>query len=226
MSDPAVVDPVVDFLVELVSDGAALEFGIGTGRIALPLRARGVPVHGIDISAPMLARLAAKPGGDTIGVTIGDFATTRVRGAFRVVYLVYNTITNLTTQDEQVACFRNAAEHLQPGGCFVIENGVPDLRRLPPGVRTRVFATAPDYVGFDEYTDLVAQLATSHHWWFAGDRVGRFSTPFRYVWPSELDLMARLGGLTLGERWSTWTRQPFTDESAQHVSVWRKPAEG
>jgi SAM-dependent methyltransferase len=226
MSDPAVVEPVVDFLADLAGDGAALEFGIGTGRIALPLSARGVAVHGIDVSRPMVAQLAAKPGGRAIDVTVGDFAMTRVGGSFRIVYLVYNTITNLTTQDEQVACFRNAAAHLEPGGCFVIENGVPDLRRLPPGARTRVFATAPDYVGFDEYTDLVAQQATSHHWWFAGDRCDRFSTPFRYVWPSELDLMARLAGLSLGERWSTWTRDPFTNDSAQHVSVWIRDREG
>jgi SAM-dependent methyltransferase len=226
MSDPAVVDPAVDFLADLAGDGPALEFGIGTGRLALPLLARGVAVHGIDLSPPMVERLAAKPGGDAIAVTIGDFATTRVDGSFRLVYLVYNTITNLTTQDEQVACFANAAAHLEPGGCFVIEVGVPDLRRLPPGERTRVFATAPEYVGFDEYTDLVAQQATSHHWWFAGDDPGRFSTPFRFVWPSELDLMARLAGLTLRERWSGWTRKPFTGESIQHVSVWTRPLEG
>jgi SAM-dependent methyltransferase len=226
MSDPSVVDPVVEFLTALADDGAALEFGIGTGRIALPLSARGVRVHGIDISPPMVAQLAAKPGAEAIDVTIGDFATCRVDGAFRLVYLVYNTITNLTTQDEQVACFCNAAAHLEPGGCFVIEVGVPDLRRLPPGSRTRVFAAAPTYLGFDDYTDLAAQQATSHHWWFAGGRVGRFSTPFRYVWPSELDLMARLAGLTLRERWSTWTREPFTSESTQHVSVWTKTGEG
>ena len=174
----------------------------------------------------MVAQLAANAGAESIDVTIGDFATTRVGGAFRLVYLVYNTITNLTTQDEQVACFVNAAAHLEPDGCFVIEVGVPDLRRLPPGERTRVFAHAPGYVAFDEYTDLVEQQATSHHWWIGRDGVGRFSTPFRYVWPSELDLMARLAGLILRERWSTWTREPFTSESTQHVSVWTKAGQG
>jgi SAM-dependent methyltransferase len=224
MFDPAAIAQVVDVLAELAGDGAALELGIGTGRIALPLSERGVSVHGIDLSEAMVARLRAKPGGEAIGVTIGDFATTRVAGAFTVAYLVYNTINNLTTQDAQVTCFRNAAAHLAPGGHFVVEVGVPDLRRLPPGQTAVPFTVAPGRLGFDEY-DVVDQGMVSHHYRRAGD--GRFdslSVPFRYVWPSELDLMARLAGMSLRERWSDWARSPFTAESTGHVSVWQKPA--
>jgi SAM-dependent methyltransferase len=222
--DPAVLDPTVDFHADLAGDGAALELGIGTGRVALPLSRRGVPVHGIDLSPAMVERLRAKDGADDIGVTIGDFATTRVDGTFRLAYLVYNTITNLTMQDEQVECFCNVAAHLEPDGCFVIEVGVPDLRRLPPGETVRAFAVSPTYVGFDEYTDMTAQISYSHHYWVVGDRLEMFSAPYRYVWPSELDLMARIAGMTLRERWSGWTREPFTNESTSHVSVWEKTA--
>jgi SAM-dependent methyltransferase len=224
MFDPAVLDPAVDFLADLAGDGAALELGIGTGRIALPLSQRGVPVHGIDLSPAMVERLRAKVGADDIGVTIGDFATTRVEGTFRLAYLVYNTITNLITQDEQVECFRNVATHLEPGGCFVIEVEVPELRRLPPGETVRAFTVSPTYVGFDEYTDMTAQISYSHHYWVVGDKLEIFSAPYRYVWPSELDLMARIAGMTLRERWSGWTREPFTSESTSHVSVWKKTA--
>jgi hypothetical protein len=157
-----------------------------------------------------------------IKVTIGDMATTRVDGTFQLVYLVYNTIGNLTTQDEQVACFANAAAHLELGGCFVIEVGVPDLRRLPPGEDARVFFHAPGYVGYDRYIDLVAQQAMSHHFIADGSGVREFRTPFRYVWPSELDLMARLAGMSLRDRWAGWDRSPFTGESTSHVSVWEK----
>ena len=226
MFDPAVLGPAVDFLAGLAGDGAALEFAIGTGRVAIPLRERGVPVHGIELSPPMVEQLRRKPGAEQIPVTIGDIATTCVDGMFRLVYLVYNTITNLTTQDAQVECFRNAAAHLEPGGCFVIEVFVPDLRKLPPGETARVFATGRSYVGFDVYTDPVAQVLYSHHWWLDGDRAEVFSAPYRYVWPSELDLMARLAGLSLRERWSNWAREPFTAESTSHVSVWEKPAAG
>ena len=163
MFEPAVVDPAVSFLADLAGDGA-LELGIGTGRIALPLSRRGVPVHGIDLSPAMVAQLQAKPGADDIGVTIGDFATTRVGGTFRLAYLVCNTIMNLTTQDEQVECFRNVAAHLEPGGCFVIEVGVPALQRLPPGETVRAFTVSPTRLGFDEY-DIAAQIAVSHHYW-------------------------------------------------------------
>jgi len=222
MFDADVLGPTVDLLAELAGDGAALELAIGTGRVALPLVARGVPVSGIDLSTAMVEQLRAKDGAQRIEVTIGDMATTRVRGSFRLVYLVFNTIGNLTSQDQQVACFANAAAHLEPGGCFVIEVGVPDLRRLPPGEDARVFSHARGYVGYDRYTDLVAQQATSHHFVADGSGVREFRTPFRYVWPSELDLMARLAGMTLRDRWAGWDRSPFTGESAAHVSVWEK----
>lgn len=220
----AAIDPVVDVLDGLAGEGRALEFGIGTGRIALPLAARGVPVHGIDMSRAMTDRLIAKPGGDAVGVTIGDFATARVDGLFSVVYLVFNTISNLTTQDAQVACFANAAAHLEPGGCFVIENGVPDLRRLPPGQTAIPFHAGSTRWAYDEY-DVATQAMTSNFIELGDDGPGRYtSIPFRYVWPAELDLMARIAGLRLRERWNGWDRSPFTSESRQHVSVWVKPA--
>ena len=221
-ADPAVVDPVVTFLADLVGEGDALELGIGTGRIALPLAQRGVRVHGIDLSQAMVARLRAKPGADQIGVTIGDFATTTIGATFSVVYLVANTIMNLTTQEEQVACFRNAAAHLDPGGCFAIEVLVPRLRQLPPGETFQPFDVSPTHLGFDEY-DVARQGLVSHHYWISDGKVDVFSAPFRYVWPSELDLMARLAAMTLRERWSGWKREPFTSESTKHVSVWEKP---
>ena len=223
MFDPAVVDPVIDLLVELAGSGRALELGIGTGRIALPLAQRGVPVHGIELSKAMVARLRAKPGGEDIGVTMGDFATTTVDGTFSVAYLVFNTILNLTTQAAQVACFRNVAAHLEPGGCFVIEVGVPALQRLPPGETIRAFHVSETRWGFDEY-DVAIQGLTSHHLEIVDGRVERLSVPFRYVWPSELDLMAQLAGMRLRERWSGWKREPFTSDSRKHVSVWEKPA--
>jgi SAM-dependent methyltransferase len=219
MFDPAVLDPTVDFLADLAGDGRALELGIGTGRVAVPLSRRGVLVHGIELSPAMAKRLKAKLGGDDIGVTIGDFATAKADGTFRLAYLVYNTIENLTTQDEQVECFLNAAAHLEPGGCFVIEVGVPGLQRLPPGETVQPFLVSPTRLGFDEY-DVVTQGLISHHYW-VGDREV-FSMPFRYVWPSELDLMARIAGMRLRERWGGWTREPFTSKSASHVSVWDK----
>jgi SAM-dependent methyltransferase len=221
-ADPAVVGPVVDFLADLAGDGGALELGIGTGRIALPLSARGVRVHGIDLSEAMVAKLRAKPGAGRIDVTIGDFATTRVDSTFAVAYLVVNTIMNLTTQEEQVACFRNVAAHLGSGGSFVIEVLVPRLQRLPPGETFQPFDVSPTHIGFDEY-DVANQGLVSHHYWIDDGKVEVLSPPFRYVWPSELDLMARLAGMTLRERWADWTRAPFTSESAKHVSVWEKP---
>ena len=222
MFDADVLGPTVDVLAELAGDGAALEFAVGTGRVALPLAARGVPVSGIEYSTAMAERLRAKDGAQRIEVTIGDMATTRVDGGFRLVYLVFNTIGNLTTQDQQVACFANAAAHLEAGGYFVIEVGVPDLRRLPPGEDARVFSHAPGYVGYDRYTDLVVQQAMSHHFAADGSDVREVRTPFRYVWPSELDLMAKLAGMTVRDRWAGWDRSPFTGESASHVSVWEK----
>ena len=221
--EPAVLDAVAGFLANLAGDGRALELGIGTGRIALPLASRGVPVHGIDMSRAMVARLRAKPGGDAIGVTIGDFASATVDGTFSVAYLVYNTIMNLTTQESQVACFRNVAAHLEPGGCFVIEVMIPDLRRLPAGQQAVPFEVSPTRLAFDVY-DVTTQAMSSNYIEITDGRAEYLTFPFRYVWPAELDLMAQLAGLRLRERWEGWKREPFTSESRQHVSVWEKPA--
>jgi SAM-dependent methyltransferase len=218
--DPSVVDPVVDLLAELAGDGRALELGVGTGRVALPLAGRGVSVHGIELSRAMADRLKAKPGADAVGVTIGDFSTTRVEGSFRVAYILVNTIMNLTSQEAQVACFRNVAAHLEPGGFFVMEVLVPELRRLPPGDTHRVFSADARHWGIDEI-DVASQGLVSHH--FLEGEDGRYelrSIPFRYVWPSELDLMAQLAGMRLRDRWSGWNGEPFTSESRKHVSVW------
>ena len=222
MFEAEVIDPVVDVLVELAGSGRALELGIGTGRIALPLARRGVSVHGIDLSKAMVARLRAKRDGEDIGVTIGDFATTTVDGSFSLAYLVFNTIMNLTTQAAQVACFRNAAAHLEPGGCFVIEVTIPDLRRLPPGETFHVFNASENHWGIDEY-EVATQGLTSHHFETVDGTVEPSSIPFRYAWPSELDLMAQLAGMRLRSRWGGWKREPFTSESTKHVSVWEKP---
>jgi SAM-dependent methyltransferase len=219
---PEVVDPIVDFLVEFAGDGPVLELGIGTGRIGLPLSQRGVRVHGIDLSEEMVARLRAKPGAGDIEVTMGDFATTRVDATFTLAYLVANTIMNLTTQAEQVACFRNVGDHLDPGGCFVIEVVVPGLQRLPPGERFLPFHVSPDHLGFDEY-DVARQGLVSHHYWISDGEVQVLAPPFRYVWPAELDLMAELAGMSLRDRFGGWKREPFTSESTRHVSVWEKP---
>ena len=219
------LDPVVELLAELAGsgNGRALELGIGTGRVALPLARRGVEVHGIDMSRAMVERMQAKPGGDVIGVTIGDFATAKADGRFSLAYLVFNTINNLTSQDAQVDCFRNVAEHLEPGGRFVIEVGVPDLRRLPPGQNAVPFRVEDGRLGFDLY-DVATQSMSSHHVRIDVDGHGSYlAVPFRYVWPSELDLMARLAGMRLRDRWDGWTREPFTSDSRQHVSVWEKP---
>ncbi len=209
------VEPVVDFLAGLAGDGPALELGIGTGRIALPLSQRGVRVHGIDLSEAMVAKLREKPRAEAIEVSIGDFATTRVDGSFSLAYLVFNTINNLTTQDAQVACFENVAAHLEPGGCFVIEVGVPNRQPLS------VFDLSETHVGVDEF-DAATQRSASHHFTLVDGEWKRFSLPFRSVFPSELDLMARLAGMRLRERWSGWEREPFTAESTKHVSVWEK----
>jgi SAM-dependent methyltransferase len=218
---PGAVEATADLLAGLAGGGRALELGIGTGRIALPLARRGVEVHGIDLSRAMVARLRAKPGGEDIPVTIGDFATTTVDGRFSLVYLVFNTIENPVTQDAQVACFRNAAAHLEPGGCFVIEVGVPELRRLPPGQNVVPWQVTPTHWAFDIYN--TATQAMSSNYITVEDGRGSYrSIPFRYVWPAELDLMARLAGMRLRDRWEGWTRQPFTSESDKHVSVWEK----
>ena len=181
-----------------------------------------MPVHGIDLSRAMVARMVAKPGGDEIGVTIGDFATTRVEGSFSVVYLVFNTIMNLTTQAAQVACFRNAASHIEPGGTFVIEVSIPRLQRLPPGETLQAYGVTETTWSYDEY-DVANQGLISHHFESVDGRIRRVSIPFRYAWPAEYDLMAEMAGMRLRERWSSWHREPFTSESTKHISVWEKP---
>ncbi|MFI9470154.1 class I SAM-dependent DNA methyltransferase [Streptomyces sp. NPDC052492] len=225
MFSAAVLGPTVDFLAELAGDGRALEFAIGTGRVGVPLRERGVPVTGIELSEPMAAVLRRKVDEDTLPVVIGDMATTVVPGTFTLVYLVYNTVSNLLTQDEQVECFRNAARHLAPGGRFVIELGVPPLRSLPLGQVAVPFDVSERHLGFDTF-DLVEQMLVSHH--FTRDRDdGRYrrdASRHRYAWPAELDLMARIAGLGLERRVADWDGSPFAQDSPKHVSVWRKPA--
>ncbi|GAA3715904.1 class I SAM-dependent methyltransferase [Streptomyces tremellae] len=224
MSSAAVLGPTLDLLAELAGDGRALEFAIGTGRVGVPLRGRGVRVAGIELSEPMLAVLRRKAGEDALPVALGDMATTVVPGEFSLVYLVYNTITNLLTQDEQVECFRNAARHLRPGGRFVIELGVPPLRFLPPGQVAVPFDLSEGHLGFDTF-DLVEQTLTSHHFTRDGDGgYRREQSRHRYAWPAELDLMARIAGLSLERRLGDWDGAPFTQDSAKHVSVWRTPA--
>jgi len=224
MFDPAVLDPAVDLLAELAGEGPALELAIGTGRVALPLTERGIEVHGIELSPDMVEQLRAKRGGAAVAVTIGDMATTRVPGTFRLVYLVWNTIMNVTTQDEQVAVVENAAAHLAPGGRFVVEVGVPQLRRFPVGEPARVSGVDDDHVGIDTLDDLVGQVQSSHHWWTIDGHLVRHSAPYRYLWPSELDLMARIAGLRVEHRWADWRRAPFTSESQRQIVVLQKPA--
>lgn len=224
MFDPAVVEPMVDVLTELAGDGRALELAIGTGRVALPLQARGIPVSGIELSPSMVEQLRSKPGAESVDVHIGDMTSVQVGGTFTLVYLVFNTIMNVTTQAEQVAVFANAARHLDPGGCFVVEVVVPQLRRLPPGELGRVFELAPDHVGIETFDDPVGQVTWSHHWMRVGDRLVRHSAPYRYVWPSELDLMAQLTGLRPRDRWAGWSGEPFTSESTSQVAVFERPA--
>jgi hypothetical protein len=211
-----VVGPAVDFLAPFAA-GGALEFAVGSGRIALPLAARGVRVHGIDVSPTVLEQLHAKRGGDRVTTTLGDYTTTTVDGSFSLVYLVWNSLSNVTTQEGQTAAFVNAAAHLEPGGRFVVELFVPQLRRLPPGQRFVPFDVTPEHLGFDEY-DVMTQRLVSHHYWPERGKQG--SGEFRYAWPSELDLMARLAGLQLAERWAGWQRDPLTEVSDSHVSVW------
>nr|WP_202461899.1 class I SAM-dependent methyltransferase [Streptomyces sp. SID8374] len=223
-SSAAALAPTLDFLAELAGDGRALEFAIGTGRVGVPLRERGVPVVGIELSEHMAAVLRRKTDESTLPVTIGDMATTTVPGGFTLVYLVYNTISNLLTQDEQVECFRNAARHLEPGGRFVIELGVPPLRSLPPGQTAVPFDVSERHLGFDTF-DLVDQMLVSNH--FTRDEESgqyrRANSRHRYAWPTELDLMARIAGLELDRRVADWDGSPFTQDSAKHISVWRKP---
>lgn len=224
MFEATVLEPTVDVLAELAGEGPALELAVGTGRVALPLSARGVAVHGIELSPHMVDRLRSKPGGEAVAVTVGDMTTTRVAGAFTLVYLVFNTIMNVTTQADQVAVFANAAAHLQPGGCFVVEVVIPQLRRLPPGEAGRVFELQPDHLGIETFDDLVGQVSWSHNWMAVDGRLVRHSAGYRYVWPSELDLMAQLAGLRLRDRWAGWDRAPFTSDSASQLAVFEKPA--
>jgi SAM-dependent methyltransferase len=221
---PAVLDPMVDLLAGLAGGCPALELAVGTGRVALALSARGVPVQGIELSPHMAERLRAKPGAEAVPVALGDMTSTRVPGEFTLVYLVANTIMNVTTQDEQAAVFANAAAHLIPGGCFVVEVIVPQLRRVPPGETARVFTMEPDHVGIETFDDTVGQIAWSHHWMQAGGRLVHHAAPYRYVWPAELDLMARLAGLRVRDRWGGWDRAPFTSASESQVAVFEKPA--
>lgn len=220
-SDAPNVEAAVSMLAELCGEGRALEFAIGTGRIALPLAARGVAVSGIELSEAMVEQLRRKPGGEDIPVTIGDMATSRVGGSFRLVYLVFNTIGNLTSQAAQVACFANAAAHLERAGWFVVEVGVPELRRLPPGERQVVFHADGDAWGIDEY-DTVSQGLVSHHFRQRNGALHHRALPFRYVWPSELDLMAQMADMRLAARWADWHRRPFDHESTSHVSIWQR----
>jgi SAM-dependent methyltransferase len=224
MFAPEVVGPAVERLAELAAGGRALEFAIGTGRVAVPLSERGVAVAGIEMSPPMVEQLRAKVDEATIPVVIGDMATAVAPGSYSLVFLVFNGISNLLTQAEQVACFRNAARHLAPGGCFVIELWVPELRKLPPGQQAVVWQSEPDYVGLDTY-DVLAQQVVSHHFRFGdGEDARLFRSPHRYIWPAELDLMAQLAGFELESRHADWTGSEFTAESRSHVSVYRIPA--
>jgi SAM-dependent methyltransferase len=219
--DEALLSATVSTLAGLAGTGPALEFGIGTGRIAVPLAREGVEVQGIELSPAMVTRLRAQPGGSAIRVSLGDFASVAVGAQFRLVYLLRNTITNLTTRAAQVEAFRNAARHLSAGGYFVIENYVPALRLLPPGNATRVFTATASHLGYEEY-DVAAQIAVSYHWWTVDGALRTFSSTHRYVWPSELDLMAQLAGMTMRARWGGWHEEPFTEESSSHVTVWQK----
>ena len=221
-ADPSVLKPMLDLLCELARGGRALEFAVGSGRVALPLSDRGVPVYGIELSPHMVEQLRAKAGADAVMVTIGDMTTTHVPGGFQLVYLVANTIMNVTTQEEQVAVFVNAAGHLVGGGYFVVEVIVPQLRRVPPGEVARVFTLDPDHVGIETFDDTVEQIAWSHHWIEADERLVRHSAPYRYVWPSELDLMARIAGFRRFSRWAGWIKEPFTSDSTSQVVVYQK----
>jgi SAM-dependent methyltransferase len=219
---PEVVDPMVDLLEHLADGGAVLEFAVGTGRVALPLSARGVMVQGIELSPAMAARLNAKPGSERVRVTVGDMCTTRVGDEFSVVYIVANSLMNVTTQHEQLSVFTNAARHLRTRGSFVVELIVPQLQKVPPGETARVFTLEPDHVGIETFDDLVGQIAWSHHWMHVQDRFVRHSAPYRYLWPGELDLMGALAGLRLRDRWADWHRAPFRSDSPAQVAVFEK----
>lgn len=221
MFSPEVLEPAVNRLAELAAGGPALEFAIGTGRVAVPLSEKGIAVTGIEMSPAMIARLRTKSDETKIPVIPGDMATTVAPGSYTLVYLVYNTISNLLTQAEQVSCFRNAARHLVPGGRFVIELSVPELRKLTPGQQAVVWRSEPNYMGLDTY-DVLRQRIVSHHFRFGEGREARiFRSPHRYIWPAELDLMAELAGFELESRHEDWVGSPFTAESSSHISVYR-----
>jgi SAM-dependent methyltransferase len=224
MYAPEVLDPAVDLLAELAEDGPVLELAIGTGRVALPLARRGLEVHGIELSPHMVEHLRRKPGGEGLPVTIGDMTSATAGAGFSLVYLVWNSIMNVTTQQEQTEVFRNAAAHLRPGGRFVVEVIVPQLRRVPAGEHARVFVNEPDHVGVETFDDLVGQIAWSHHWMAVDGRLVHHAAPYRYVWPSELDLMAQLAGLEVVHRWADWRRGAFTSASENQVVVFARPA--
>jgi SAM-dependent methyltransferase len=220
-----VVEPAVDLLAELAGGGPVLELGIGTGRIALPLAGRGVEVHGVDASEAMVTRLRAKPGGDRIPITMGDFATVPVEDDFSLIFVVFNTFFGLLTQDDQVACFQNSAARLKPGGCFLIEAFVPDMQRIAPGQHVGVISVGEDEIHLDvSRYDAVAQRGDASRVLISEQGVKMYPVQIRWAWPSELDLMARLAGLRLRERWGGWRREPFGEESRRHVSVYEKPA--
>ncbi|WP_435972616.1 class I SAM-dependent methyltransferase [Streptomyces sp. Qhu_M48] len=225
MFAPAVLGPTVDRLARLAGEGAALEFAVGTGRVAVPLAERGVSVTGIELSRPMVRQLRTKADETKIPVVFGDMATTTAPGTYSLVYLVYNTISNLLTQAEQVACFRNAARHLEPGGRFVVELWVPELRSLPPGRTATVWQSDPGYIGMDTY-DVLDQQVVSHHFHFDDEttQARLFRSPHRYIWPAELDLMAQLAGFERETRHADWEGTPFTADARSHVSVYRLPA--
>jgi SAM-dependent methyltransferase len=225
MFEPGAIDPVVDLLAGLAGSGPALEFAVGTGRVALPLAERGIPMCGLELSPHMVDQMLAKPGSDSVSVTVGDMTSTVIPGRFSLVYVLANSIMNVTTQQEQLAVFANAATHLQPGGCFVVELLVPQLQHVPPGDSARVFALEPDHVGIETFDDLVGQIAWSHHWVRVRGGLIRHSAPYRYIWPSELELMGRLSGLPLRERWATWDRTPFTSTSTSQVAIFAKAPE-
>jgi SAM-dependent methyltransferase len=222
MFAPEVLGPTVDVLAELAGDEPALELAIGTGRVGLALAARGVDVHGIELSPHMVDQLRSKPAADSVSVTVGDMTSTRIDITCSLVYLVFNTIMNVTTLDEQVAVFENAAAHLRPGGCFVVELVVPQLRRLPPGELARVFTLEDGHVGVETFDDVVGQISWSHHWIDAGGRMVRHSAPYRYIWPAELELMGKVAGFRLRDRWADWHRAPFTNDSPSQVAVFEK----
>jgi SAM-dependent methyltransferase len=221
MYEPVLLAATADFLAMSARGGRALEFGIGTGRVAIPLSDRGVEVCGIDISADMIDQFNRKPGSDLIPIMKGDFANTVMPGEFSLVYVVFNSIENLLEQSEWVETFRNAARHLEPAGRFVMELAIPDLRRFPPGAAAVPFDVSPNHLGFDTL-DIAAQRGVSHHYSVVDGQIWRFETPFRFAWPAELDLMAEIAGMELCQRWADWDRSPFTSDSSKHISVWER----